>query len=87
MAIGVRLLLKLGGVKCVNHRTFYTSLIAMEKAIEKLQQNPYYDKYADRIAQLQRTSPEEFMNRVKSAHRSAEEEHRAKFASAPDTRY
>lgn len=59
----------------------------MEKAIEKLQQNPYYEKYADRIAQLQRTSPEEFMNRVESAHRSAKAEHRAKFAPSPDTRY
>lgn len=59
----------------------------MEKAVEKLQQNPYYEKYADRIAKLQRTSPEEFMNRVESAYTNAETERRNKFASSPDTRY
>lgn len=62
------------------------SSITMEKAVDKLQQNPYFDKYADRIAQLQRTSPEEFKSRVESAHNSAEAKRRTKFASSPDTR-
>lgn len=36
-----------------------------EEAIEKLKEkNPYFDKYADKIAKLQQTSPEEFLNRV-----------------------
>lgn len=81
------MLLKLGNLKCVFNRALYTSSITMDKAIEKLQQNPYFDKYADRIAQLQRTSPEDFKNRVESAHSTAEAERRTKFASSPDTRY
>ena len=32
--------------------------------MDKLQKNPYFDKYADKIAKLQKTSPEEFMNRL-----------------------
>lgn len=37
---------------------------AAEKAVEELEKNPYYDKYAAKIAQLQKTSPEEFLARV-----------------------
>lgn len=36
----------------------------LQKTLEKLEKNPYYDKYAQRIAELQRTSPEEFLQRV-----------------------
>jgi len=32
--------------------------------MEKLQQNPQYAKYADKIANLQKTSPEEFLRRL-----------------------
>jgi len=36
-----------------------------EKAAEELQNNPYYNKYAEKISQLQKTSPEEFLSRLK----------------------
>lgn len=41
-----------------------------EEALDKLKdKNPYYEKYADKIAKLQQTSPEEFLERVdKVAH-------------------
>lgn len=32
--------------------------------MDQLQNNPYYSKYADKIAKLQKTSPEEFLNRL-----------------------
>jgi len=35
-----------------------------DEDMDKLQKNPYFDKYADKIAKLQKTSPEEFMNRL-----------------------
>ncbi|XP_041988816.1 ATP synthase mitochondrial F1 complex assembly factor 1 [Aricia agestis] len=66
-------------------RQIMTSNVKCEKAIEKLQKNPYYEKYADRIAVLQKTSPEEFLKRVENAESSKEEEKKKKFASV-DTR-
>lgn len=36
-----------------------------EEALEKLKEkNPYYEKYAEKIAKLQQTSPDEFLERV-----------------------
>lgn len=36
-----------------------------QEALEKIKEkNPYFDKYADKIAKLQQTSPEEFLERV-----------------------
>jgi len=35
-----------------------------EEQIEELKKNPYYAKYADKIAKLQTTSPEEFLSRL-----------------------
>ncbi|XP_055697457.1 ATP synthase mitochondrial F1 complex assembly factor 1 [Phlebotomus papatasi] len=36
-----------------------------KEAVEELKQkNPYYEKYAEKIAKLQKTSPEEFLSRV-----------------------
>lgn len=36
-----------------------------EKAMEELKnKNPYYEKYASKIATLQKSSPEEFLNRI-----------------------
>lgn len=57
----------------------------MDKALENLKTNPYYEKYAARIADLQKTSPEEFMQRVELQQQSKEEEKKKKFASV-DTR-
>lgn len=36
-----------------------------QEAVDKLKEkNPYYEKYADKIAKLQQTSPDEFLQRV-----------------------
>jgi len=48
-------------------RGFHTTNIMSEEQIEELKKNPYYAKYADKIAKLQNTSPEEFLSRL-SAH-------------------
>lgn len=36
----------------------------LEKEVDELKTNPYYEKYAQKIAALQQTSPEEFLSRV-----------------------
>lgn len=41
-----------------------TSSSDLNKAVDELQKNPYFDKYAQKIAKLQQTSPEEFLNRI-----------------------
>ncbi|OWR42503.1 hypothetical protein KGM_210537 [Danaus plexippus plexippus] len=63
-----------------------TTSSKLEKAMENLQNNPYYEKYADRIAALQKTSPEEFLKRVDSQHKNKEHEKKKKFAGPVDTR-
>jgi len=50
-------------------RGFRTTSIMSEEQIEELKKNPHYAKYADKIAKLQNTSPEEFLSRL-----SAQEE-------------
>lgn len=43
-----------------------------EEAIDVLKKtNPYYEKYATKIAALQQTSPEEFLNRLESVERKS----------------
>jgi len=44
---------------------------AKEEEMDKLQNNPYFDKYKDKIAKLQQTSPEEFMSRVAAMEEAA----------------
>ncbi|XP_063388226.1 ATP synthase mitochondrial F1 complex assembly factor 1 [Cydia fagiglandana] len=58
------LALRSSAVRLDSCRSISTSNIRMEKAMEKLQTNPYYEKYADRIARLQKTDPKEFLERV-----------------------
>ncbi|CAG5034225.1 unnamed protein product [Parnassius apollo] len=62
-----------------------TSSAKLEKAVEQLQKNPYYEKYADRIAALQKTSPEEFLQRLEKQQKIKDEEKKKKF-SPIDTR-
>merc|ERR1719167_430415 len=50
-----------------SYRGFRTSRVMSEEQVEELKRNPFYDKYADKIAKLQKTSPEEFLSRL-SAH-------------------
>ena len=38
-----------------------------KEEMDELKKNPYYAKYADKIAKLQNTSPEEFLNRLEAA--------------------
>lgn len=90
MALGFKKFL--GKFRIVNYvtithslRSFMTTSTNMEKALENLKTNPYYEKYAARIADLQKTSPEEFMQRVEVQQKSKEEEKKKKFASV-DTR-
>ncbi|CAK1578898.1 unnamed protein product [Parnassius mnemosyne] len=66
-------------------RTIMTSSAKLEKAVEQLQKNPYYEKYADRIAALQKTSPEEFLQRLEEQQKIKDEEKKKKFAPI-DTR-
>ncbi|XP_050686849.1 ATP synthase mitochondrial F1 complex assembly factor 1-like isoform X2 [Eriocheir sinensis] len=63
-------MLNLGGRICVAARTAVTimskqpvntSSYAMVRAIEDLEKNPYFDKYAAKIAKAQKESPEEFL--------------------------
>jgi len=51
-----------------------------DEQIEELKNNPYYSKYADKIAKLQKTSPEEFLGRL-AAH---EERKKAPAAQAKE---
>ena len=55
-------------------RSIMTSRARLEKALEDLQRNPYFDKYAQKIAKLQETSPEEFLQRVEDKERKIKEE-------------
>lgn len=56
---------KLNCIRIQSHPISTTSM-NLEKAAEELKSNPYYDKYANKIAVLQQTSPEEFLTRLKS---------------------
>ncbi|XP_076631081.1 methionyl-tRNA synthetase, mitochondrial [Colletes latitarsis] len=52
--------------KSCNKRFIMTSRSKLEKVLEDLQKNPYFDKYADKIAKFQKVSPEEFLQRVEN---------------------
>lgn len=55
----------------LNTRSIMTSLPRMEKALEQLKTNPYFEKYAKSIAKLQETNPEEFLARVEQKEKKA----------------
>lgn len=44
--------------------TIMTTSHRAEKALDDLKVNPYFEKYAEKIAKLQQTSPEEFLQRI-----------------------
>lgn len=50
-----------------------TSRARLEKVLEELQRNPYYDKYVEKISRLQQTSPEEFLQRVEQQEKKTRE--------------
>lgn len=58
----------------ISNKKIMTSRKNLEKALENLQRNPYFDKYAQKISKLQETSPEEFLQRVEEKERKLKEE-------------
>ncbi|KAK9695586.1 ATP11 protein [Popillia japonica] len=52
-----------------------TSAARCDKVVEELEKNPYFEKYADKIAKLQQTSPQELVSRF--------EEQKTKSKSTP----
>nr|XP_034193653.1 methionine--tRNA ligase, mitochondrial-like isoform X2 [Osmia lignaria] len=59
--------------KSLEKKLIMTSCSRLEKALEKLQKNPYFDKYAEKIAKYQETKPEEFLERVESQEKKLQE--------------
>lgn len=56
-----------------NKRSIMTSSRRLEKVLEDLQKNPYFDKYAEKIAKFQKTSPDEFLQRIENEEKKLEE--------------
>ncbi|XP_048507077.1 ATP synthase mitochondrial F1 complex assembly factor 1 isoform X1 [Athalia rosae] len=52
-------------------RSIMTSQTNMEKALDELKLNPYFEKYAKKISKLQETSPEEFLSKIEAKEREA----------------
>ncbi|XP_046595543.1 methionine--tRNA ligase, mitochondrial [Neodiprion lecontei] len=47
-----------------SRRSIMTSERKLEKALDELKTNPYFEKYAEKISKLQETSPEEFLKKI-----------------------
>jgi len=47
-------------------RMFTTGKVLSKEQVEELQANPFFDKYAEKIAKLQKTNPEEFLCRLEA---------------------
>lgn len=45
---------------------FSTSKVLSKEQMEELEKNPFFDKYKDKIAQLQKKNPEEFLARIEA---------------------
>lgn len=58
-----RVLLYRGSFRAAQ-KTIMTTPRKMQEVLEELQGNPYYGKYADKIAKVQQVAPETFQNRV-----------------------
>ncbi|XP_053698011.1 ATP synthase mitochondrial F1 complex assembly factor 1 [Sabethes cyaneus] len=67
-----------------NFRSFrMTARQRSEKVLEQLKEsNPYFDKYASKIAAVQQSSPEEFLARLENVEKKA----KPKFSAAEPTR-
>lgn len=52
--------------KSLTQKNIMTTPRKMQEVLEDLKGNPYYDKYAEKIAQIQKTAPEEFKTRVET---------------------
>lgn len=52
-------------------RITMSAKLRAEEALEELKKkNPYFEKYASKIATLQQTSPDEFLNRIESVEKN-----------------
>jgi hypothetical protein len=52
-----------------------------EKVVEEMEKtNPFFNKYSDKIAKLQKSSPEEFLSRLEGAQKL---QNKPKFSSPP----
>ncbi|XP_012237119.1 methionine--tRNA ligase, mitochondrial [Bombus impatiens] len=49
-----------------NKRYIMTTCTKLEKVLERLEKNPFFEKYANKIAKFQQTSPDEFLQRVEN---------------------
>lgn len=58
-------------------RYIMTSAARAEKAVEELKENPYFEKYAEKIAKLQKTSPEELLKRLEKKEVKQEQDRKA----------
>ncbi|XP_045460831.1 ATP synthase mitochondrial F1 complex assembly factor 1 [Harmonia axyridis] len=59
------------------NKTIMTTATRTKKAVEELEQNPFFDKYAEKIAKLQQTSPEEFLKRVETKEQTQNKQKKA----------
>lgn len=61
--------------RIIIHRNIaMSSRLRSEEAIDELKKkNPYFEKYASKIAALQQTSPDEFLQRVESVEKNNQE--------------
>lgn len=50
-----------------------TPSLKAKEAVDALKGNPYFEKYAKKIAQLQQTSPEELLNRLEAFEKESKE--------------
>ena len=57
-----------GKLKTVRPLTI--SSVIKKEEMDELKKNTYYEKYADKISKLQKTSPEEFLNRLEATENS-----------------
>lgn len=61
-----------------NVRCISVTTMNKEKIVEELKTNPYYEKYAKKIADLQQTSPEEFLSRLEAFEDKQKKKHVSK---------
>lgn len=56
----------------IHRRITMSAKLRAEEAMEELKKkNPYYEKYASKLATVQQTSPEEFLNRIESVEKKS----------------
>ncbi|XP_018324011.1 ATP synthase mitochondrial F1 complex assembly factor 1 isoform X2 [Agrilus planipennis] len=71
-------------IQNIQYRQIMTTPKFMKDAVEELERNPYYEKYAQKIAKLQQTSPEEFLSRIEAREN---EKQKPKFGGIEERQY